>query len=108
MRGFDFRDVGPREPGSDEPIGGNTMGLANIEYTFRVVEPLRLAAFYDWGFVNSDNTDFDLGDYNDNWGIGLRIMLLGAPLNLDFGFPISTNEFNDDGMQFNFSFKSAY
>lgn len=108
MRGFDFRDVGPREQGSDEPIGGNTMGLANIEYTFRVVEPLRLAAFYDWGFVNSDDTDFDLGDYNDNWGLGLRIMLLGAPLNLDFGFPISTDEFNDDGMQFNFSFKSTY
>jgi len=108
MRGFDYRDVGPREAGSDEPIGGNTMGLANIEYTFRLVEPLRLAAFYDWGFVNANDTDFDLGDYNDNWGLGLRIMVLGAPLNLDFGFPISTSEFNDDGMQFNFSFKSTY
>lgn len=108
MRGFDFRDVGPREQGSDEPIGGNTMGLVNIEYTFRVVEPLRLAAFYDWGFVNSNDTDFDVGDYSDNWGVGLRIMLLGAPLNLDFGFPISTDNFNDNGMQFNFSFKSTY
>lgn len=108
LRGFDFRDVGPREPGSDEPVGGNSMGMANVEYTFRVVEPLRLAAFYDFGFVNADDSDFSTEDYNDNWGVGLRILLLGAPLNLDFGFPLTTDSFNDDGLQFNFSFKSTY
>lgn len=105
LRGFPFREVGPKDP-SGEPIGGNSMLLANLEYTFKLAEPLRFAVFYDWGVVNSDDLNFSLGDYNDNWGFGLRVMLLGAPLNLDFGFPITKDEFSDGGLEFSFSFRT--
>ncbi len=107
LRGFDFRDVGPKDE-QGEPIGGNSYAYLSAEYRFLLAEPLAVVLFYDWGFVNSDDWDFDPGNYNDNWGIGLRVFVLGAPLRLDFGFPITTDEGADDGMQFNFSFGTRF
>ena len=44
LRGFDFRDVGPKDDNGD-PIGGNTMWRATVEYTFPIVEKVRGAVF---------------------------------------------------------------
>ena len=104
LRGFEFRDVGPRDASSEDPLGGNSYGFASLEYTFQVAEPLRLAVFYDWGFVNPGTSDFDLADANSNWGVGIRIMVLNNPMRLDLGIPITTDDVNDRGSQFNFSF----
>ncbi len=108
LRGFGFREVGPRDSANIDPTGGGTMAMAQFEYTIRFVDPLGLALFYDIGFVNREAFDWSPVDYNDNWGFGLRVDLMGAPLNLDFGFPITSTNFNDDGMQFNFSFGTAF
>ncbi len=125
LRGFDYRDVGPVSGTGDsqdryvgEPIGGNSYGFASIEYSIKVAEPLRFAFFYDWGFINSGDFDFSPANYNDNWGFGVRLLVLGNPLRLDFGIPInSTQEYdengsliwdNDTGNQFNFSFGTRF
>jgi len=76
-------------PPTYEPVGGNTYAFASVEYSFEIVDPLRVAFFYDVGFVNADAYDFDYTDYNDNFGVGLRLMVGGAPLSLDFGVPIT-------------------
>lgn len=69
LRGFEFRDVGPKDGGfivANEqgqppvPIGGKTYGMVGVEYSFGVTEDFRLAAFYDGGFVNRDAGDFSL------------------------------------------------
>ncbi len=89
LRGFDYRDVGPRDPDDDdESVGGGTYSMVSFEYMFRVAEPLGLVVFYDWGFVNENDFDFSASDYADNWGVGARIMLMGSPLKLDLGIPI--------------------
>ncbi len=127
LRGFKYRSVGPKDidvnpmpPASpfpppfsttaptEDPYGGNTFGFLSLEYTFDIVEPLRFAVFYDAGFVNVDAYDFDPGDYNSNFGFGLRLMIAGAPLSLDFGIPLKTDDYNDDGAQFNFSFGTRF
>lgn len=108
LRGYRFRDVGPQDPNTIDPIGGNTMAMLQLEYTIRFIEQLGLAAFYDGGFVNREAFDWDPDDYNDNWGVGARVNVMGAPLNLDFGFPLNHSGFNDRGMQFNFSFGTAF
>jgi len=102
LRGFEFRDIGPRDDDalSDEAVGGNTFGLLSFEYLFQVAEPLGLAVFYDAGFVNEEEYDFDLSNYADNWGVGARVLLMG--------FPITAPEDADDGMQFNFSFGTRF
>ncbi len=109
LRGFDHRDVGPRDTDDNsESVGGNTYGLLSFEYMFRLAEPLGLVVFYDWGFVNAEEYDFNPYDYADNWGIGARIMMLGSPLKLDLGFPITDPYGDASGMQFNFSFGTRF
>lgn len=110
LRGFEYRDVGPREAAgsSDVPVGGKTYGFVSLEYSLDVVEPLRFAFFYDAGFVNRASGYYDLGGYNDNFGFGLRLMIAGAPLSLDYGIPITASESNDNGGQFNFSFGTRF
>ncbi|MGF1483422.1 MAG: outer membrane protein assembly factor BamA [Opitutales bacterium] len=107
LRGFDFREVGPTDA-FGEPLGGNSFAFGSIEYIFKIADPVRLAFFYDIGFVNSGDFDWDPADYNDNWGVGLRVLLLGAPLRLDLGFPLTTSDTNDDGTQFQFSFGTVF
>ena len=112
LRGYDFRDIGPRdddELAEDESIGGDSYGMISFEYTFRLAEPLGLAVFYDAGFVNADDADFDPSNYGDNWGVGARILLMGSPLKLDLGFPITTpDEVDSDSSQFHFSFGTRF
>lgn len=107
LRGFEYRDVGPRDP-SGEPLGGKSYGLLSLEYTIDIVSPIRFAIFYDAGFVNADAYDFSPGRYNDNFGFGLGLFVAGAPLRLDFGIPITTDGTNDEGNQFNFSFGTRF
>jgi outer membrane protein insertion porin family len=110
LRGFEYRDVGPKVAvGTDNvPTGGNTYGFFSLEYSVDVVEPLRFAVFYDAGFVNAGSYDFDTSRYNDNFGFGLRLLIAGAPLSLDYGIPITSDKTNDNGGQFNFSFGTRF
>jgi outer membrane protein insertion porin family len=79
-----------------------------MEYTFKLAEPLRFSVYYDAGFVEQDEFDFDLSNYNSNWGVGLSIMVMGAPLRLDLGFPMETDQYNDQTHEFNFSFGTRF
>ncbi len=108
LRGFEHREVGPRDPVSTEPIGGNTYGFASVEYTFKVAEQFRIAMFYDWGFVNSDSANFNPVNYNDDWGFGIRLLVMNNPLSLDYALPITKDDYNNEGGQFNFSFGTRF
>ncbi len=113
LRGFKYREVGPKQGagpgGSDQvPVGGNTYGFTSFEYSADIVEPLRFALFYDAGFVNKGSYDFDPSGYSDNFGFGLRLLIMGAPLSLDYGIPITSDETTGKGGQFNFSFGTRF
>jgi outer membrane protein insertion porin family len=113
LRGFKYREVGPKAGIHNDPEGGKSYAFGSAEYSFEIVDPLRIALFYDIGFVNRDAYDFDVSSYNDNFGIGLRLMVGGAPLSLDFGVPITSTKnsngtSNDHGLQFNFSFGTRF
>ena len=107
LRGFEFRDVGPKDS-FGEPLGGKTYGFFSIEYSFDLVKPVRMAFFYDAGFINVDAYDFSPVSYNDNFGVGIQLFVAGAPLRLDFGIPLTTDRFNKKGNQFNFSFGTRF
>lgn len=102
LRGFEYRDVGPKDV-NGEAIGGNSSAFVTVEYTVPIWSKIRMAGFYDAGFVNEDSLDFDTELYNDNWGIGLRLDLPGFPLHLDYAWPITYDEDWHDGKgRFNF------
>lgn len=102
LRGFKFRDVGPKDE-DGEPIGGNTLARITVEYTFPVVDKVRGAIFYDAGFVNAGSYDFGGGNINSDVGIGVRLDLPIGPIRIDYGIPITSDEFNDSSGKFNFN-----
>ena len=120
MRGFSYNDVGAYDTydtshGSNQPMGGMTYGYLSAEYTIRAADNLRFAAFYDYGFVNKSEANFNVSQANSDYGLGMRILLGGAVMRLDFGFPLQTTkvpgtgaDLNDGGMKFNFSFGTVF
>jgi outer membrane protein insertion porin family len=110
LRGFDFRDVGPRDPVSGEVLGGNTSWYGTLEATVPVIEKIRFATFYDVGEVSDGPVGSVGGGLNSNWGIGLRLFILGsAPVRLDYAFPLQTDAFNDeDGGRFQFTMGATF
>ncbi len=109
LRGFEYRYVSPRDI-YGEPIGGKTNGMATLEYSLDIVSPVRFAFFYDIGFVNPGSYDFSVGNYQDDFGVGLRLSVMGSPLSLDYGIPIRGDLHypNKTGNQFNFSFGTRF
>jgi len=108
LRGFDYRDVGPKDPQTGEPVGGKTYAFFSAEYSIEIAQPVRFAVFYDAGYANKGKGDWDPENFNDNWGFGIRLFVMGAPLRLDYGIPITTDDFNDEGNQFHFSFGTRF
>ena len=104
LRGFEFRDVGPRDDGfTEDSLGGNTSAYVSLEYTFPLVERVRGAVFYDLGFVNEDSFDFGINELHSDVGAGLRLFLPFGPLALDYAVPVQApDEEADNGGQFNF------
>ena len=101
LRGFDFRDVGPKDP-NGEPLGGQSMARATIEWTFPIVEKARGALFYDTGFVNTDPWDYNFNNVASDIGFGLRLDLPIGPLRVDYGIPLQQAGNHGSG-KFNFN-----
>lgn len=101
LRGFEYRNVGPRDKGG-EPLGGRTLARFTVEDTFPIIPKVRFAMFYDTGFVHKDAYDIDTAGLAGDIGIGVRLDLPVGPLRLDYGFPIIGNQGNKGG-KFNFS-----
>lgn len=102
LRGFSFRDVGPKDS-KGNPIGGNSLGRITAELTFPIISRVRGAAFYDAGFVNAGSYNFSTSNYNSDFGFGLRLDLPIGPVRIDYGIPITTDRWNDSSGQFNFN-----
>ncbi|MCX6867807.1 MAG: outer membrane protein assembly factor BamA [Verrucomicrobia bacterium] len=112
LRGFEFRDVGPRDTGyTNEVYGGNSLGFVSVEYTIPIIDTVRAAVFTDVGFVNADSWDPSPSDlYSDvGFGIRLKLPISPMPLALDYAIPMSTPDKEaDKGGQFNFYLNYQY
>jgi outer membrane protein insertion porin family len=102
LRGFEFRDVGPRDK-LGEPLGGRALSRSTVEFTFPIIaDKARGAFFYDAGFVNSDPFDFGTTNLASDVGFGLRMVLPIGPLRVDYGIPLQKDG-RSGGGKFNFN-----
>ena len=112
LRGFKFRDVGPRDTSyTDSVYGGNSLGYITAEYTVPIIETVRAAMFYDTGFVNKNSWDFSPNSLYGDVGLGIRLKLpiSPMPLALDYAIPVQTPDKKaDKGGQFNFYLNYQY
>ncbi|NQU95299.1 MAG: outer membrane protein assembly factor BamA [Candidatus Omnitrophica bacterium] len=107
IRGYLERRVGPRDPSSNDPIGGEALLVGNIEAIFPIYEKvIKAAVFYDVGNVWSKLDDFAQGGYKQGAGIGVRVRTPIGPLKLDWGYPLTDNE--DDKKEGRFYFSVSH
>ena len=115
IRGYEERKVGPVDSNLD-PLGGASMAVGNIEYTYPLFSFLKVAAFYDVGNVwekmgdifSSQDGDGGLnsGGLKSGFGLGLRIKTPIGPIMLDYGIPMdkqSGESTKKSGGRFHFS-----
>ncbi|MFC1594056.1 outer membrane protein assembly factor BamA [Candidatus Omnitrophota bacterium] len=109
IRGYNERKVGPIDPVSEDPIGGEAMLVGNIEYTIPVIDQIRLATFFDTGNVWKEVEDLGSGDFKSGMGVGLRVKTPIGPIRLDYGYPLDdeAGEEEKEG-KFYFSFSHGF
>ena len=88
IRGYDERRVGPIDPVTKDPLGGEAMLIGNVEYIYPLLSFLKLAAFYDVGNVWAEAGKLGSGDFKSGVGFGLRIKTPLGPFVLDYGIPL--------------------
>ena len=113
LRGYEYRDIGPRSKDGinnfvNESEGGHTYGMISLEYLFQISDGFGFVFFYDGGFVNKNQKDFNLDAYADNYGFGARLLMMGSPLKLDYGIPLNSPDHLSNSPQFHFSFGTRY
>jgi outer membrane protein insertion porin family len=118
IRGYKERRVGPVDPSSDDPLGGASMAVGNIEYTYPLFSFLKVAAFYDVGnvwekagdiFSSKDaNGVTNSGGLKSSFGIGLRINTPIGPIMLDYGIPMDKESGEDTKKSGRFHFSASH
>ncbi|MDX1583539.1 MAG: BamA/TamA family outer membrane protein, partial [Thermoanaerobaculia bacterium] len=77
--GFKSYSISPREDvlGSGEltPVGGHKYTAMNLEFIYRVNDPLRFVLFADAGQAYGYQEDWDFGELRYSAGAELRIFL---------------------------------
>ncbi len=96
VRGFEYRDVGPKAyreiPNPDgttyieyQPRGGQTLLLASAEYMIPLPVPnIRFGGFFDMGSLAVDPYDFSCEELAWGTGVGIRLDIPGFPVRLDY------------------------
>jgi outer membrane protein insertion porin family len=108
IRGFRERRVGPRDPPSNDPIGGESTLVGTVEEVMTIVKDergkaiLRGSVFLDvgdvWRRVDEFGESFKVGT-----GIGARVNTPIGPVRLDLGFPVTEPD-GDEGRKPRFHF----
>jgi len=113
IRGFRERRVGPRDPSSNDPIGGESTFLASLEEVMTLVKDerarpiLKGSLFFDignvWRRVDEFGESFKAGT-----GVGARVNTPIGPLRLDLGFPITKTEGESRRPRFHFNLSRSF
>jgi outer membrane protein assembly factor BamA len=87
--------LGPTDPESGLPLGGNTVFLFNMEARFRLIKKipgLSGAVFYDMGNVFPEIKDFNFLELKQAVGLGLRFKTPLGPIRFDMGWNLNATE----------------
>jgi outer membrane protein insertion porin family len=94
VRGFDSNSLGPRDPATDEALGGDKRLIGNAELLFPVPgmgrdNSMRLSVFADAGSVWGYDKKFSLGSLRYSAGVALAWNSPMGPLKFSFANPFN-------------------
>jgi outer membrane protein insertion porin family len=103
IRGYHERKVGPIDEVTKDPIGGEALFVSNLEYTYSLIDFLKVAVFFDTGNVWKEKGDFLSGGFKSSIGAGIRVKTPLGPISLDYGWPLNV-EPGEEGKEGKFHF----
>ena len=109
IRGFDSSSISPRDPETNEKIGGDKMWYANISIMYPLVKDAGLygEVFTDFGNVYDVDDNWDFSDYKKTAGFGFLWMSPMGPLRLAWGYNLDKKE-DEDSSNWDFSIGSTF
>lgn len=87
VRGYAYQALGPRDS-EDDPLGGRSYQIVNLEARFKVSEHIGIVPFLDGGMVYKDEFPPIIGDMDWGAGLGLRYYTPIGPVRLDVAVPL--------------------
>ena len=109
IRGFKTSHVSPKDPVTDERIGGDKMWYTNLELTFPLFEEagLRGVIFTDFGNVYAVEDDWNFDEVKKAAGVGFRWLSPMGPLRLEWGYNLDPDP-DEDSSVWDFSIGGAF
>jgi len=108
IRGYEERKIGPYDSVTKDPLGGESLLIGNIEYTYPLFDFLRTAVFFDSGNVWEKTSDLGSGGFKSSFGFGLRLKTPLGPISLDYGIPLNKEPGEDKKSNGRFHFSVGY
>ncbi len=109
IRGYREQRVGPRDPGNQQPVGGDAYWIFNVEETFPIYPDLiKGAVFFDTGNVEEKIGDFGKGGLVSGAGVGVRIKTPIGPVKLDAGYPLDDIPQEKKKLRFYFNISQGF
>ena len=114
IRGFRERRVGPRDPNTNDPIGGEATAVGTVEEVMTMIKDehgrsiLKGSLFLDVGDVWRRVGDFGRS-FKAGVGVGTRVNTPIGPVRLDVGYPVSKTETGESRkLRFHFNVSRSF
>jgi outer membrane protein insertion porin family len=108
IRGYEERKIGPIDTATKDPLGGESIVIGNIEYTYPLFEFLKAAIFFDTGNVWKKMDEVGSGNFKSSFGFGARIKTPIGPIRLDYGIPLNKAPGEEDKSSGRFHFSVSH
>ncbi len=109
VRGFEYGTISPRDPATNDRIGGEKMMAYTVEYRFPVMQEQGLVgvAFFDAGNVFTEDESYGFGGIRKSAGAGIRWYSPFGPLRVEYGWNLSP-EFDEPSGNLEFSIGGTF
>ena len=109
IRGFPAVSISPRDPVTNEKIGGDKMWYANLAVQFPLLEQAGLhgEVFTDFGNVYALEDNWDFGEFKKTAGIGFMWMSPMGPIRLAWGYNLDQQD-GEDSSNWDFTMGGSF
>jgi len=107
LRGFEVNTLGPKDPQTRKPIGGNAMLLLNQELRYRLSPSYGIHIFYDYGNIFRRISDVENWRGRSGAGVGAFFKTPLGPFRLELARNLNP-EPNEDTYRIHFGFGFAF
>lgn len=110
VRGYDWRDISPRDPETGDEVGGNKMLQFNVEFLFPIIKKAGLQGvlFYDTGNAYDNGEKLDLGVLASSVGFGVRWYSPMGPIRMEYGYILDDEQGQKGEGGWEFTMGSAF